>query len=36
MIDERVGKLGWVLVDYSIEAGEGDQVLFSGGVEDAR
>ena len=27
MIDERVGKLARVLVDYSIEAGEGDQVL---------
>jgi len=36
MIDERVGKLARVLVDYSIEAGEGDQVLFSGGVDDAR
>jgi len=36
MIDERVGKLARVLVDYSIEAGEGDQALFSGGVDDAR
>jgi aminopeptidase len=32
MIDERVGKLARVLVDYSIEAGEGDQVLISGEV----
>ncbi len=32
MTDERVGKLARVLVDYSIEAGEGDQVLVSGEV----
>jgi aminopeptidase len=32
MVDERVGKLARVLVDYSIEAGEGDQVLLSGEV----
>src|SRR5215204_4786490 len=32
MVDERVGKLARVLVDYSIEAGEGDQVLVSGEV----
>ncbi|CAA9465954.1 MAG: Aminopeptidase [uncultured Rubrobacteraceae bacterium] len=32
MIDERVGKLARLLVDYSIEAGEGDQVLVSGEV----
>lgn len=32
MGDERVGKLARVLVDYSIEAGEGDQVLVSGEV----
>jgi aminopeptidase len=32
MTDERVGKLARVLVDYSIEAGEGDQVLLSGEV----
>jgi aminopeptidase len=32
MIDERVGKLARVLADYSIEAGEGDQVLVSGEV----
>jgi aminopeptidase len=30
MVDERVGKLARVLVDYSIEAGEGDQVLLFG------
>ncbi len=30
--DERSQKLARVLVDYSIEAGEGDQVLVSGGV----
>jgi aminopeptidase len=30
MIDERADKLARVLVDYSIEAGEGDQVLVSG------
>src|SRR5215210_1259703 len=32
MGDERVGKLARILVDYSIEAGEGDQVLISGEV----
>jgi aminopeptidase len=32
MIDERVGKLARVLVDYSVEAGEGDQVLVFGEV----
>ena len=32
MVDERVGKLARVLVDYSIEAGEGDQVLVFGEV----
>ena len=32
MVDERVGKLARVLVDYSIEAGEGDQVVLSGGL----
>ena len=32
MIDERIGKLARVLVDYSTEAGEGDQVLVSGEV----
>jgi aminopeptidase len=30
--DERSQKLARVLVEYSIEAGEGDQVLISGGV----
>jgi aminopeptidase len=30
--DERLKKLGRVLVDYSIEAGEGEQVLISGGA----
>jgi aminopeptidase len=30
--DKRLGKLARVLVDYSVEAGEGDQVLVSGGV----
>ena len=30
MADERVGKLARVLVDYSVEAGEGDQVLVFG------
>jgi aminopeptidase len=30
--DERLGKLARVLVDYSVEAGKGDQVLVSGGV----
>ena len=32
MIDERVGKLARILVDYSIGAGEGDQVLVSAEV----
>src|SRR5918994_1801229 len=32
MRDERVGKLARILVDYSIEAGEGDQVLVSAEV----
>jgi len=32
MRDERVGKLARLLVDYSIEAGEGDQVLVAGEV----
>jgi aminopeptidase len=32
MVDERTDKLARVLVDYSIEAGEGDQVLVSGEV----
>src|ERR687898_271167 len=32
MTDERVGKLARLLVDYSLEAGEGDQVLISGEV----
>ena len=32
MRDERLEKLARVLVDYSIEAGEGDQVLLSGGA----
>jgi aminopeptidase len=32
MRDERVGKLARLLVDYSIEAGEGDQVLVSAEV----
>ena len=32
MRDERLGKLARVLVDYSVEAGEGDQVLLTGGV----
>ena len=31
MRDERLDKLAQVLVDYSVEAGEGDQVLLSGG-----
>jgi len=30
--DERIDKLARVLVDYSIEAGEGDQVVISGEV----
>src|SRR3712207_4907353 len=32
MRDERLKKLARVLVDYSIEAGEGDQVLVAGGA----
>src|SRR5215207_6149079 len=32
MVDERVDKLARLLVDYSIRAGEGDQVLVSGEV----
>ena len=32
MRDERLKKLARVLVDYSIEAGEGEQVLVAGGV----
>lgn len=32
MRDERLEKLARVLVDYSVEAGEGDQVLISGGA----
>jgi aminopeptidase len=32
MVDERVGKLARLLVDYSIKAGEGDQVLVFGEV----
>jgi aminopeptidase len=32
VVDERVGKLARLLVDYSIQAGEGDQVLVSGEV----
>ena len=32
MRDERFEKLARLLVDYSIEAGKGDQVLLSGGV----
>jgi aminopeptidase len=32
MVDERIGKLARVLVEYSIEAGEGDQVLVFGEV----
>lgn len=35
MRDERLQKLARVLVDYSIEAGEGDQVLLSGGAAAA-
>jgi len=35
MRDERLQKLARVLVDYSIEAGEGDQVLLSGGTAAA-
>ncbi len=32
MRDERVGELARVLVEYSVEAGEGDEVLVSGEV----
>jgi aminopeptidase len=32
MRDERLKKLARVLVDYSVEAGEGEQVLISGGA----
>src|SRR5215216_5323944 len=32
MRDERIKKLARVLVDYSVGAGEGDQVVVSGGV----
>jgi aminopeptidase len=32
MVDERVGKLARLMVDYSIRAGKGDQVLVSGEV----
>lgn len=32
MRDERLAKLARVLVDYSLEVGEGEQVLISGGV----
>src|SRR5918999_5490102 len=32
MRDERLEKLARVLVDYSIEAGEGEQVLLAGGA----
>ena len=32
MRDERLQKLARVLVDYSVEAGEGEQVLVAGGV----
>lgn len=32
MVEERVGKLARLLVDYSIQAREGDQVLVSGEV----
>lgn len=32
MRDERLDKLAQVLVEYSVEAGEGDQVLLSGGA----
>ena len=32
MVDERVGKLARLLVDYSIQAGKGDGVLVSGEV----
>ena len=32
MRDERIKKLARVLVDYSVEAGEGEQVLVAGGA----
>ena len=32
MRDQRLEKLARVLVDYSIEAGEGEQVLLAGGA----
>ncbi len=32
MRDERLKKLAWLLVDYSVEAGEGEQVVVSGGA----
>src|SRR5918995_6772083 len=32
MRDERIRRLARVLVDYSVEAGEGEQVVVSGGV----
>jgi aminopeptidase len=32
MRDERLKKLAWLLVDYSIGAGEGEQVVISGGA----
>ena len=32
MRDERLEKLARVLVDYSVEAGEGEQVLLAGGA----
>ena len=32
MKDERLQKLARVLVDYSIGAGEGEQVVLSGGA----
>lgn len=32
MRDERLGKLASLLVEYSVGAGEGDQVIVSGGV----
>jgi len=32
MVDERVDKLARLLVDYSIQAGEGEQILVSGEV----
>jgi aminopeptidase len=35
MRDERIVKLARVLVDYSIGAGEGDQVVVSGGIAPA-